>query len=118
MKPREGVYYAGWMFGIIVTVFVCRLIGLHQIAGLVIGLVVGLGFGIVAEKVYDRFFGSAKPPKQPPGGKPIERIPDQRNNHERGCPNLKCNWYGDTRQNMHCPKCNERLDNPYRSPMN
>lgn len=110
MKPREGVYYAAWMAGIIVTVPICRAIGLHHILGLVIGVGVGFCLGIGAEKLYDHFF-----PKDT-ARKTLNKQPPVNESYEQGCPNLKCNWYGDTRSRLNCPQCNERLHNPYRSP--
>lgn len=111
MKPKEGVYYAAWMVGIIITVSVCRAIGLHHILGLVIGIGAGLCLGILAEKVYDQLFPSGAARKS------MEKHPPINDSYEQGCPNLKCNWYGDTRNRLTCPQCNEKLHNPYRSPM-
>lgn len=55
MTPREGVFYAGWMAGIIATVPICRSLGMHKIVGLIIGVAVGAGIGFVAQKLFDNF---------------------------------------------------------------
>ena len=55
LSPREGVYYAAWMAGIIATVTVSRAMGIHHLIGLILGLGIGFCLGIAAEKAYDRY---------------------------------------------------------------
>ena len=57
LSAREGVYYAAWMIGIIITVPIARSMGVHHLIALVIGVAVGFVFGIAAERIYDSRVG-------------------------------------------------------------
>ena len=110
MSPREGVYYAGLMGGIVCGVMIARATGLHHIVGLVIGFVIGLGVGTVLEKAYS----GSKPPSGGHGrkgggyGDPLGRDDEPRSTHI-SCPNPRCDWQGDSRHNVICPRCGQSL---------
>ena len=107
MSPREGVYYAGWMVGIIVVVLVCRAAGIHHLIGLVLGLVLGLGLGTLAERAYVSKFGGPRPG----GGSQTSKPPKEQllKPGEVACRNPNCNFVGPSREHMFCPKCGDRL---------
>lgn len=105
MSPREGVYYAGLMGGIVCGVMIARATGLHHIVGLIIGLVIGLGVGTVLEKAYSSSRSSGG--GYGDGGKPGSNPYSQSTNIS--CPNSRCDWQGDPRHNIICPRCGQSL---------
>ena len=106
MSPREGVYYAVWMAGIIVGVSISRLLGWHHFAGLAIGLILGLGMATLAEKAYVNHF-QGRGPRKKTGPSNANQI---LSGDEIACRNPKCDWVGISREKMFCPKCSERFD--------
>ena len=108
MSPREGIFYAGWMAGIIVCVLTGRMLGINNIICLVAGVILGAGLGYVAQQAFLAVTAKSQPPGfQQPDSAASKRLgPD-----EVACRNLKCDWVGNKRHYSNCPKCNERLPN-------
>ncbi|MFN0055635.1 MAG: hypothetical protein ACKV0T_26095 [Planctomycetales bacterium] len=52
MSPKEGVFYAGLMSGLIIGVTGARLLELHQLIGLFAGVVIGAGLGYFAQQTF------------------------------------------------------------------
>ena len=67
MTPREGVFYAAWMGGIIATVTVGRALNFHHLLSLDLGVGIGYGLGFMAEKAFDRY-QSRRDDDEPFGG--------------------------------------------------
>lgn len=97
MSPREGMYYAGLMGGIIAGVMISRAMGWPQIAGLIVGLIVGVGIGHMVERAYSNMVS-------PPRNHDVTMTNDWIE-----CPNKDCQWTGDPRSNRYCPRCGQDL---------
>jgi hypothetical protein len=61
MSPKDGIFTAGVMFGIILCVTGARALGIHHIVGLIVGVLAGAGIGYVAQQAY---INSRRPPDQ------------------------------------------------------
>ena len=120
MSPKEGVFYAAWMAGIIITVPICRSLGVHHLIGLAIGVFVGAGLGFVAEQIYTSARAKAKGDGGPATGRPSMKrdvvegeVIDSASNTNGAatvaCRNRRCDWSGDPRFNAICPKCGQRI---------
>ncbi len=71
MTPREGCYYAGLIFGMIVGVVAAKALGQSSLAGLLVGIVLGIGCGFASERVYTALTGAGdRDSKRPPGAPP------------------------------------------------
>jgi len=70
MTPREGCYYAGLIFGMIVGVLGARALGQSSIVGLIVGIVIGVGCGFVSERIYTALTGAEDKNSKPPPDKP------------------------------------------------
>jgi len=69
MTPREGCYYAGLIFGMIVGVLGARALGQSSIVGLIVGIVIGVGCGFVSERIYSALTGAEDKNSKPPPDK-------------------------------------------------
>ena len=67
MSPRDGCYWAGMMFGILLGVLSARTLGYSNIVGLIAGIVIGVGCGFVCERIYSSLTGGADKDSKPPG---------------------------------------------------
>ena len=64
MSPKEGVFYAAWMTGIIIAHSVCKYVfHLNQIVSLIIGVVFGAAVGYAAERLFSKRSGGPTKPK-------------------------------------------------------
>jgi hypothetical protein len=52
MSPKEGVFYAGVMAGLILGAVTARFLGLHQLIGLGIGVFGGAGLGYLLQQAF------------------------------------------------------------------
>jgi hypothetical protein len=52
MSPKEGIFYAGVMIGLIVCVTGARMLQLHNLIGLAVGVIAGAGLGYLAQQAY------------------------------------------------------------------
>ena len=109
MSPKEGVYYAAWMTGIITSVMLGRVLGWPHLVSLGIGIVGGLGLGMFAEKAYVNKFGDTRS-KRPPSDD-IEPTSDHQvlAPGEVACRDPNCRWVGESRYHVTCPKCGSQL---------
>ncbi len=95
MSPREGIFYAGWMGGIILCVLGGQLLNFHRILCLLAGVVIGAIIGAVLQKVYDAAFGP--------------KTLEQTKIDEDKCSNAYCDWTGPKGQYGRCPKCGSEI---------
>jgi hypothetical protein len=98
------------MGGIVCGTMIARATGLHHIVGLIGGLVIGLGVGTVLEKAYSSSkssgggYGGGGPGYSDKGGG------DEHSQLTNiSCPNSRCDWQGDPRHNIICPRCGQSL---------
>ncbi|MBP88803.1 MAG: hypothetical protein CMJ64_19175 [Planctomycetaceae bacterium] len=105
MSPREGVYYAGLMGSIGCGAMVAQSIGWHRLIGAGIGFVVGLGVGGMLANAYSSSKSSG-PGYSDPGKRDGD---DYAQSTNISCPNSRCDWQGDRRHNIICPRCGQSL---------
>jgi hypothetical protein len=66
MSPRDGCYWAGMMFGIIVGVLGARVLGQSSVVGFIVGIAIGVGRVLASERMYTALTGSGDQDRKPP----------------------------------------------------
>lgn len=100
MSPREGLFYAGWMLGIVVCATLNRyFLGFHYLIGLIAGLVLGAGIGVGFQAIYDSLYRKDQ----------LGRGKDGLGKSQVKCPNPGCDWKGNKGEYVWCPKCRSQL---------
>ncbi len=110
MSPKEGIFYAGVMAGIILGVTLARLLQLPHLVGLLGGFVLGMGLGAVAERVYTQ--RRRAPGHRPRSSDVVDAPSIDRGEHDAywiECPSSGCDWEGDYRYSPSCPRCGRKL---------
>lgn len=110
MSPREGVYYAGLMGSIACGAMVAESVGWHRLIGAGVGFVVGLGVGGMLSNAYSSSKSSSGGYSKPGQGyDDAGRGDDYPPSTNISCPNSRCDWQGDPRHNIICPRCGQSL---------